>query len=116
MAVVPTKILLDENLSYKLKIKFSDIFLEIEHCVNACGYEAKDFSIWNFAKNSNYAILTKDEDFKDLSLLYGQPPKVILLKTGNCNNHSIEVTVRQHLPEIEEFIQDNEKSLLILSE
>ena len=36
-----------------------------------------------YARQHDWVIVTRDSDFIDLSTLYGQPPKVILLKTGN---------------------------------
>ena len=44
---------------------------------------ASDTAIWAYARQHDLIIVTKDSDFADLSALYGQPPKVILLKTGN---------------------------------
>ena len=45
--------------------------------------QASDTAIWAYARQHDFIIVTKDSDFVDLSTLYGQPPKVILLKTGN---------------------------------
>jgi len=44
---------------------------------------SSDTSIWAYARQHDFIIVTKDSDFVDLSTLYGQPPKIILLKTGN---------------------------------
>jgi len=35
------------------------------------------------AKVNDYIIVTRDSDFHELGTLYGAPPKVIWLKTGN---------------------------------
>ena len=35
------------------------------------------------AKTNNYIIITKDNDFSDMSHLLGCPPKVIKLNCGN---------------------------------
>jgi predicted nuclease of predicted toxin-antitoxin system len=34
-------------------------------------------------KDDGYVIVTRDADFQELSLIWGQPPKVIRLKTLN---------------------------------
>lgn len=42
-----------------------------------------DRMIWQFARQNDFIIVTFDEDFYDLSNLYGTPPKVIWLRCGN---------------------------------
>ncbi|MEQ1790086.1 MAG: DUF5615 family PIN-like protein [Rickettsiales bacterium] len=110
------KILLDENISYRLKAKLPDIFSEVLHSSQVCGLEAADTSIWKYAKQNNLIIVTKDEDFKSFSALYGHPPKVILLKTNNADSRLLEIIIRRNLDAIKSLDSDNEKSLIILSE
>ena len=45
--------------------------------------QADDLAIWNYAKEQGFVIVTKDSDFHELSLVFGNPPKVIWLKCGN---------------------------------
>lgn len=45
--------------------------------------QASDAAIWAQARQHDFILVIKDSDFVDLSTLYGQPSKVILLKTGN---------------------------------
>ena len=40
-----------------------------------------DSVIWEYAKVNNFAIVSKDADFHQRSLLYGHPPKFINLST-----------------------------------
>jgi predicted nuclease of predicted toxin-antitoxin system len=44
---------------------------------------ASDKEVWQKAKDEGYVIVTRDADFQELSLVWGQPPKVIRLKTLN---------------------------------
>jgi predicted nuclease of predicted toxin-antitoxin system len=44
---------------------------------------ATDKEVWQKAKDDGYVIVTRDADFQELSLVWGQPPKVIRLKTLN---------------------------------
>lgn len=44
---------------------------------------ASDKEVWQKAKDDGFVILTRDADFQELSLVWGQPPKVIRLKTLN---------------------------------
>ena len=65
------KLLLDENLSRRL-VPF---LLGME--------SASDKEVWQKTKDDGYEIVTRDADFQELSLVWGQPPKVIRLKTLN---------------------------------
>ena len=44
---------------------------------------ASDKEVWQRAKADGYVIVTRDADFQELSMVWGQPPKVIRLKTLN---------------------------------
>ncbi len=44
---------------------------------------ASDVDVWNAAKSQGFVIVTRDADFEELSLVWGQPPKVIWLKISN---------------------------------
>jgi predicted nuclease of predicted toxin-antitoxin system len=77
------KLLLDENLSRRL-IPFLQHDYPGSSQVVLLGMEsASDKEVWQKAKDEGYVILTRDADFQELSLVWGQPPKVIRLKTPN---------------------------------
>ena len=44
---------------------------------------SSDKEVWQKARDDGYVIVTRDADFQELSLVWGQPPKVIRLKTLN---------------------------------
>ena len=74
---------MDQNLSYRLLDKIKSAYPDSTQ-VRLLGLEqADDMTIWRFAKDNGYTIVTKDSDFHELSLLHGDPPKVIWLKCGN---------------------------------
>lgn len=54
-----------------------------------------DKEVWNYARNQDYLIVTKDVDFSEFSLLRGFPPKVIWIRRGNCSTHDIEIILRE---------------------
>lgn len=108
------KLLLDQNLSYKLCDRLIDIFPEIRH-IKEFGYENKpDHFIWEFAKKENYCIVSKDSDFLDKSIVLGFPPKFIWLKIGNSTVKEIEGLLRKNLIKVNAFINDIENAVLIL--
>ncbi|MFA7240648.1 MAG: DUF5615 family PIN-like protein [Sulfuricellaceae bacterium] len=77
------KLLLDENLSRRL-VPFLCTDYPGSNQVALLGLEkASDREIWQYARNHDYVIVTKDSDYHELSLLYGAPPRIIWLKTGN---------------------------------
>jgi len=83
------KLLIDENISYRIVAKLKDIFPFSNH-VKTLGLAQKDdIDIWHFAKKEKFTIVTNDSDFNDISLLYGFPPKIIWLRTGNHSTNII---------------------------
>jgi predicted nuclease of predicted toxin-antitoxin system len=69
------KLLVDNNLSFKLVQPLQNIFPGTEHIRTALGVSSDDISIWNHAKSNSFIILTKDNDFDERSQLEGCPPK-----------------------------------------
>jgi predicted nuclease of predicted toxin-antitoxin system len=45
---------------------------------------ADDRSLWAYAGERGWVMLTKDEDFQDLALRLGPPPQVVWVRLGNC--------------------------------
>src|SRR5712692_6503846 len=69
------KLLFDHNLSYKLVGRLADLFPDAAHVRNVHLHEADDPTVWEYARANGFAIVSKDEDFHQLSFLYGAPPK-----------------------------------------
>ena len=77
------KLLLDENLSRRLLPFLLHDYPESNHVVLLGLETASDKIIWQRAKDDGFVMVTRDVDFQELSLVWGQPPKVIRLKTLN---------------------------------
>lgn len=78
------KLLFDQNLSPKLVARLADLFPDSVH-VQSLGLDsADDNQIWEHARLNGFAIVSKDEDYNNLSVVRGSPPKVIWLQLGNC--------------------------------
>lgn len=83
------KLLLDENLSRRL-VPFLQTVYPGSSQVALIGLEqASDRDIWVYARDNGYAIVTKDSDYYDLSLLLGAPPHVIWVQTGNTDKAAV---------------------------
>jgi predicted nuclease of predicted toxin-antitoxin system len=89
------KLLLDQNLSYKLCDRLADRFPGSSQVRLAGLEQADDRAIWEFAKANGFTIVTQDADFADMAALYGPPPKVIWLRCGNQSSDFIEKMLRE---------------------
>ncbi len=108
------KLLFDENLSPKLPHLLTDIFPNSLH-VRDVGMKATiDPIVWDYAKDNDQIIVSKDVDMHDLSLVFGNPPEVIWLRLGNCSTLQIENTLRRNFDTIKLFYEDEDLSLLAL--
>lgn len=74
-----------------------------------------DHQIWDFAAKNGFAITTKDDDFRSLSLLRGAPSKVIWLVVGNTSTGEILRIFLDQLHAIEAFINESSTALLALN-
>ena len=77
------KLLLDENLSRRLVPFLLHDYPGSSQVVLLGMQSASDKEVWQKAREDGYVIVTRDADFQELSLVWGQPPKVIRLKTLN---------------------------------
>jgi predicted nuclease of predicted toxin-antitoxin system len=107
-------LLIDENLSPRLPRALRDIFPASLH-VKDPGLEATDDDeIWAYAEQHGLTVVTKDLDYQQMSLERGQPPKVILIRRGNCPSTEVEALIRSYSDEIRRFLLDEETALLFL--
>ena len=83
--------------------------------VHDCGLgSADDSAVWLYAKDNGLTIVSKDSDFQERSVVFGQPPKLIWLRAANCSAKEIETLLRTALPIIKKFIQEDDESCLVL--
>lgn len=108
------RLLLDANVSPQLVWMLADIFPGSRHVFDVGDIASDDALIWAYAKQHDVVIVSKDTDFLEMSLLYGPPPKVILLRSGNVPTARIERSLRKHLKDIERFLADANESYLIV--
>jgi predicted nuclease of predicted toxin-antitoxin system len=108
------KLLFDQNLSPALSARLADIFPGTAH-VQALGLDkADDRQVWEFAKKDQFVIITKDNDFNELSQLLGYPPYVIWIRRGNCSTHELETLIRERYDLIIEWEQHAEPGLVVI--
>ena len=107
------KLLFDENISYRIvkKLKTS-----LPYCVHvsqtSLKYASSDRNIWEYAKAKGYTIVTFDEDFRDLANLLSFPPKVVLLKAGNCSTISVATLLMNRMEDLLIFDKSQTNGLI----
>lgn len=108
------KLLFDENLSRRLVALLAAEYPGSEHVETAGLLAADDLTVWRYAASNNLAIVSKDSDFRHLSLLRGAPPKVIWLRIGNGPTAAAAALLRGRLVDVQAFDADPKASLLVL--
>lgn len=90
------KLLIDQNLSYRLVKPLQALFPGTEQLKRVGLTDSKDSWIWEYARKHDFVVLTQDEDFLELSLLRGSPPKILLLRTGNIPSQKVVELITNH--------------------
>jgi len=108
------KLLLDENLSRRLVARLRDTYPGITHVEEVDLAGAADRVIWEHAGAHEFAIVSKDNDFRQRSVLLGAPPKVIWLSVGNAGTDEIADWLLREFSRIDEFLHDPEAALLVV--
>ena len=106
------KILFDQNISFRLVRKINDIFPFAKQVRELNLENSTDRQIWEFAKKNDYTIITFDADFYDFSIIWGHPPKIVWIRTGNKTTKEVELILRNHVQTIEDFSKDDELACL----
>jgi predicted nuclease of predicted toxin-antitoxin system len=108
------KRLFDENLSPRL---ISLLAVEFPFCahIETLGMRGTtDASIWDYAKKHGFAIVSKDNDFRQRAFVYGAPPQVIWLSIGNAGTWYIAELLHSRLARMQSCIQDTNDAMLVL--
>ena len=91
------RLLFDQNISFRITKKLKEHFSDCKH-ISDCGLrDCDDPDIWEYAKKNNFAIVTFDSDFYEISILNGHPPKIIWIRSGNLTtNEIVQVMIKNH--------------------
>jgi len=108
------KLLFDENLSPRLVDLLQPQFPASEHVDSVGMRGSSDSRIWQYAKDHGLMIVSKDNDFRQLSFLYGPPPKVVWLSVGNAGTELIVSLLRARVDVLREFLASPEEGLFVL--
>lgn len=106
------KLLLDENISRRIAPLLQADFPGSTQISLLHLEAATDREIWEYAKSNDFFIVTRDSDFHELSTLYGIPPRIIWLKTGNQTKTSTLNALLINKHEILSALHDENKSCI----
>ena len=98
------KLLLDENLSRRLVPLLQTDYPDSTQVVLEGLESAADHVVWEFAKANQFVIVTRDADFEEMSMVLGQPPKIIWLRTWNQTRARTLKTLLDNHTEIEDVL------------
>jgi predicted nuclease of predicted toxin-antitoxin system len=108
------KLLFDENLSFRLVQALNDIYPDSTHIRQVGLLGADDLQIWNFAAKHGFLLVSKDTDFYERSLVFGAPPKIVWLRTGNISVQETITLLRTQYIVIRHFSEDTIASFIAL--
>lgn len=107
-------LLLDQNLSHRLRRVLAADYPGIQHARFLGLGAAGDEAIWDYARDHDCAIVSKDVDFHLLSARRGCPPKVIWVRAGNGPTSDIADLLIVHGNCVAAFLADPKAAFLIL--
>ena len=90
------KLLFDQNLSPRLVDALAECFPESLHVQTVGLDRASDESVWRFALDHGFVIVSKDSDFQERSQVANSAPKVVWIQRGNCSTREIETMLRKN--------------------
>ena len=108
-------LLFDENLAARLVAELAKLYPGCTNVAEQGLASGSDRAIWQYARDHGLIIVSKDEDFQRLSVLYGAPPKVIWIRLGNCSTADIARLLSDRRSEIDRFAADEEAAFLALA-
>jgi len=109
------KLLFDQNLSHRLVATLAAEYRGSVHVRDVGLSAADDLTVWTFAAENGFVIVSKDSDFQQRALLFGHPPKVVWVRLGNCTTQAVATLLRTRLDDVVAFDDDETAAFLVLS-
>jgi predicted nuclease of predicted toxin-antitoxin system len=104
----------DENLSSRLVDLLAEHFPESVHANDVGLHGSPDADLWNYAQTHDLVLISKDNDFRQLSFLRGAPPKVVWLRVGNAPTAVIVHLLSSRKADVAAFAGDADSALLTI--
>lgn len=108
------KLLFDANISRRIVPMLNDLFPDSSQVMQlGLTGETPDEVIWDVTKKENFAIVTADSDFVQLSARFGAPPRVIQLERMDYSTAVAASLIRRHAIAIAQ-LENSERELLVV--
>jgi len=108
------KLLFDQNLLHKLVARLSDLFPGSTHVREIGLRSGSDAAVWGYARDHGLVIISKDEDFHQMSFVLGPPPQVVWVQLGNSSTADVEACIRANRSSIEAFEAEKQGAFLVI--
>ena len=108
------KLLFDENLSSQLVARLGSVYPNSQQAESVGLRAQSDLVLLEYAARHGFTLVSKDNDFRQLSFLHGQPPKVIWLNIGNASTDAVIELLSRQIERVRVFLTNPEESLLVL--
>ena len=108
------RLLFDENLASSLPALVADMFPGAVHLRDIGMRGADDAEIWKYAAIHGFTLVTKDDDFRELSILRGAPPKLVMIGLGNCATREVAMLLRDRAAQMAAFANDTSAAMIEL--
>jgi predicted nuclease of predicted toxin-antitoxin system len=108
-------LLIDENLSFRLKRLLTNAFPGCRHVADFGLLTADDRQIYDCARDQGLALLSKDDDFRERVEREGPPPKLVFVRLGNVSTTTIAAAIIAQERLISAFLSTPETDVFIIS-
>ena len=95
------KYLIDANLPVKITVWRGSNF----KFVSLIDQELTDSQLWEYAKDRNLIIVSKDADFSDRAIVDPAPPKLVHIKIGNLRLQDFARAIERLWPRIDKAVE-----------
>ena len=103
------KILVDQNISFRVIPHLLSTFGDVQHVKTHNLLDTNDHDIFKYARANGFdGIITMDDDFQNILLERGTPPKIIWIRTGNCSTAVLIEVLLNNISIIKSFMANEE--------
>jgi predicted nuclease of predicted toxin-antitoxin system len=108
------RLLFDHHLSPSLVDRLADLFPGSQHVWYLKLHDVPDTTVWKYAREHGFTIVSKDADFSEVSMELGYPPKLIWLKIDNWSTDEVEQMIRAKHSLIAALPEATDRAILVL--
>ena len=103
------RFLIDHQLPAEVARFLTEKGVEAQHVSQVNLERASDRSIWAYAEERGFAIVSKDEDFFYLATLTEAGPRLIWVRLGNCRKRALLEALERAWPRLRSWMDSDER-------